>query len=128
MKVRNGKIKKPHFYIPYLVSVLVLMALFFAAGLYLYTSESNKRELEAQEQAIISQQNMLTTIRMLTNKDRLKGEDLSAVQDTLLYQYCQTGQRYRMIIADREEFEDVEEFDKAFPPKVKLKLPGQLFD
>jgi predicted N-acetyltransferase YhbS len=24
--------------------------------------------------------------------------------------------------------EDVEEFDKAFPPKVKLKLPGQLFD
>ena len=111
MKVRNGKIKKPHFYIPYLVSVLVLLALFFAAGLYLYTSESNKQELEAQEQAIISQQNMLTTIRMLTNKDRLKGEDLSAVQDTLLYQYCQTGQRYRMIIADREEFEDVEEFD-----------------
>ena len=23
---------------------------------------------------------------------------------------------------------DVEEFDKAFPPKVKLKLPGQIFD
>ena len=23
---------------------------------------------------------------------------------------------------------DVEEFDKAFPPKEKLKLPGQIFD
>ena len=24
--------------------------------------------------------------------------------------------------------EDVEEFDKNFPPKVKLKLPGQIFE
>jgi len=23
---------------------------------------------------------------------------------------------------------DVEEFDKTFPPKEKLKLPGQIFD
>ena len=26
------------------------------------------------------------------------------------------------------EDSDVEEFDKAFPPKEKLKLPGQIFD
>ncbi|SHI67785.1 hypothetical protein SAMN02745229_03456 [Butyrivibrio fibrisolvens DSM 3071] len=26
------------------------------------------------------------------------------------------------------EDSDVEEFDKTFPPKEKLKLPGQIFD
>ncbi len=28
---------------------------------------------------------------------------------------------------DLPEDADVEEFDKAFPPKEKLKLPGQIF-
>ena len=29
---------------------------------------------------------------------------------------------------EQSEDSDVEEFDKAFPPKEKLKLPGQIFD
>ena len=40
----------------------------------------------------------------------------------------QTKPAYRCPYHDLPEDADVEEFDKNFPPKEKLKLPGQLFE
>ena len=103
MKSYQTKIKKPKFLPYYFISLIVLLLTFSTAGLYVYYSEYHAYEMEVQEQGIHSEENLLTTIRLITNKEELSSTDIPQLKNLLIKQYALTGQRYKMTINDLEE-------------------------
>ena len=105
MKTRQTIVKKPKFLLYYLVSLIILLAAFSTVGLYVYYSEYHTYEMEVQEQGIHSEENLLTTIRFITNKEELSSIDIPQLKNLLIKEYALTGQRYKMTINDLEEID-----------------------
>lgn len=105
MRTHQTIAKKPKFILYYLVSLIVLLAVFSTVGLYVYYSEYHAYEMEGQEQGIHSEENLLTTIRLITNKEELSSIDIPQLKELLIKEYALTGQRYKMTINDLEEID-----------------------
>lgn len=105
MKVRKTTIKKPKFLFLYFICLTVMLIAFSVIGLLIYLPAFYAYEMSIQEEGIHNEENLLTTIRLITNKEELSDKDMSQIKDILIRNYSLTGRRYKTCIADFEEID-----------------------
>ena len=103
MKERKGTIEKPKFIVTYLNCLFLLLVIFTVIALIPYVGSYISYGYDAQE--FKSYTNVDSTIvdyayENNIEKERLSGEDISRIKNTLIMNYLSYGQRYRIHIND----------------------------
>ena len=103
MKVRKNTIEKTKFIVTYLNCFFLLLVIFTVIGLIPYVGSYVSYGHDAQE--FKSYMNVDSTIGDYAyenniEKERLSGEDISRIKNTLIMNYLSYGQRYRIHIND----------------------------
>lgn len=98
MKANRATIKKPKFILPYFISVILLLGIFTAAAVILimptYYEYIFNRLLSAEQ----SEEHIYNLIKEGLDKPELSAADLVYVKLNLVNHYCETGERYEVIV------------------------------
>ena len=103
MKGRKGTIEKPKFIVPYLNSLFLLLVVFTVIALIPYVGSYVSYGYDAREfKDYMNVENLIGDYAYENNieKERLSGEDISRIKNTLIMNYLSYGQRYRIHIND----------------------------
>ena len=103
MKSRKGTIEKPKFIVTYLNSLFLLLAVFTVIALIPYVGSYISYQYDAQEfKSFYDVDKFLNdyTYANHVEKNSLSGEDISGIKNTLILNYLDYGQRYRIHLND----------------------------
>ncbi|MBE7069273.1 MAG: HAMP domain-containing histidine kinase [Ruminococcaceae bacterium] len=103
MKVRKNTIEKPKFIVTYLNCFFLLLVIFTIIGLIPYVGSYVSYGHDAQEfKSYMNADSIIVDYAYENNieKERLSGEDISRIKNTLITNYLSYGQRYRIHIND----------------------------
>ena len=103
MKVRKNTIEKPKFIVTYLNCFFLLLVIFTIIGLIPYVGSYVSYGYDAQEfKSYMNADSIIVDYAYENNieKERLSGEDISRIKNTLIMNYLSYGQRYRIHIND----------------------------
>lgn len=103
MKSRKGVIEKPKFIVTYLNSLFLLLAVFTVIALIPYVGSYISYEHDVQEfKSYMSVDSSIGDYAYENNieKEKLSGEDISRIKNSLIMNYLAYGQRHRIYIND----------------------------
>ena len=98
MKSRKATIKKPKFLVSYFISVIVLLAVFTTAGVIYFMPEYYVYNFGVMESASGREEAIYYYIKDGIANPELTATDLVEARRRLIDHYCETGERYAVIV------------------------------
>ena len=98
MKAKKATIKKPKFLLPYFISVIILLAAFLAAAVIMIMPTYYEYNFNMLESATDHEEFIADFFEKTLTEPELSANALGYVKDRLIRHYCETGQRYEVII------------------------------
>ena len=98
MKANRATIKKPKFLLPYFVSVILLLAIFAAAAVIFIMPTYYEYIFNRLQSSIWHEEQIYNFFVEGLDEPELSAADLVYAKDKLISHYCETGQRYEVIV------------------------------
>ncbi len=98
MKSRKATIKKPKFLVSYFISVIVLLAVFTTAGVIYFMPTYYEYIFNSMEAALQREDAIYHYIKEGIANPELTATDLVEARRRLIDHYCETGERYEVIV------------------------------
>ena len=98
MKSRKGTIKKPKFLMTYFISVIVLLAVFTTAGVIYFMPTYYEYIFNCMDAASGREEAIYYYIKDGIANPELTATDLVEARRRLIDHYCETGERYEVIV------------------------------
>ena len=98
MKSRKATIKKPKFLMTYFISVIVLLAVFTTAGVIYFMPVYYEYIFNSMEAALQREEAIYHYIKDGIANPELTATDLVEARRRLIDHYCETGERYEVIV------------------------------